>query len=114
MYKQSTLIYRKVPILLYGNSRPHVSMITHQKFHAFDYKTLNNPPYSPHLSPMNYHFSKHLDHLQQKKYFSNPRDAKTAFNELVSYNTAKFYDTGRKKLVFRWHKCVEANGSCFD
>ena len=56
--KQPTLVNRKSPILLY-NTRPHVSMISRQKLHMLNYEVLDHPPYSPDLSPTDYHFLYH-------------------------------------------------------
>ena len=90
-------------------------MITRQKLHTLNYKVLDHPPYSPDLSPTDFHFFKHFDNLLQKKCFRNPKNIETAFNEFVLSRTTIFYDTGiKKKLVSRWQKCIEANDSYFD
>ena len=89
-------------------------MITRQKLHTLNYKILDHPPYSPDLSPIDFHFLKYLDNFLQEKCFRNPKDAETACNELVASRTTIFYDTGIKKLVSRWQNFIEANGSNFD
>ncbi|XP_032685161.1 histone-lysine N-methyltransferase SETMAR isoform X2 [Odontomachus brunneus] len=50
------LVNRKGPILLHDNVRPHVAQPTLQKLNELDYETLPHPPYSPDLSPTDYHF----------------------------------------------------------
>ncbi|KOC62972.1 Histone-lysine N-methyltransferase SETMAR [Habropoda laboriosa] len=54
--KQASLVNRKGPILLHDNARPHVSQFTIRKIHESGYETLKHPPYSPDLSPTDYHF----------------------------------------------------------
>lgn len=57
-------VNRKGPrFLLYDNARPHVAQPTLQKLNELGYETLAHPPYSPNLSPTDYHFFKHLDHF---------------------------------------------------
>ncbi|UYV71399.1 SETMAR [Cordylochernes scorpioides] len=54
------LVNRKGPILLHDNTIPHVSMITRQKLNELGHGTLDHPPFSPDLSPTDYHFFRHL------------------------------------------------------
>ncbi|XP_017796825.1 PREDICTED: histone-lysine N-methyltransferase SETMAR-like [Habropoda laboriosa] len=108
------MVNRKGPILLHDNARPHVSMMTRQKLHELGYETLDHPPYSPDLSPTDYHFFKHLDHFLREKCFKNQDEAKNAFNAFVTSRTPEFYATGINKLVSRWQRCTNSNGSYFD
>ncbi|KAK6730027.1 hypothetical protein RB195_006842 [Necator americanus] len=108
------LIHWKGAILLHENARPHVSLITRQKLHELNYETLDHPPYSPDLSPTDFHFFKHLDNFLREKHFRNQDDAETAFDEFIASRTPDFYDIGIKKLVSRWQKCVNRNGDYFD
>ena len=51
----------------------------------------------------------------QEKCFRNPKDSETALDEIFASRMTTFYDTGiKKKLVSRWQKYTEANGSYFD
>lgn len=108
------LINRKGPILLHDNARPHTSMMTRQKLHDLGYEILDHPPYSPDLSPTDYHFFMHLNNFLRKKCFKNQDDAKNAFNDFIASRTPEFYATGINKLVSRWQKCIDSNGSYFD
>lgn len=111
--KQPALVNRKRPIILHDNARPHVSMMTRQKLHELKYEILDHPPYSPDLSPTDYHFFKHLDNFLRDKCFNNQKDAEAAFNDFIASRTPEFYEAGINKLVTRWEKCVESNGSYF-
>jgi [histone H3]-lysine36 N-dimethyltransferase SETMAR len=113
-HKYPALVNRKGPILLHDNARPHVARTTLQKLNELGYELLGHPPYSPDLSPTDYHFFKHLDQFLKEKCFRNQDEAKNAFNEFVASRTSEFYSIGIKKLVSRWQKCIESNGYYFD
>ena len=44
-------------MLLHGNVRPHVAQQTEEKLNELKIETVPHPPYSPDLSPTDYHFS---------------------------------------------------------
>ena len=85
-----------------------------QKLNELDYKVLPLPPYSPDLSPTNYHIFKHLNNFLQGKCFHNQQAAENAFQELVKSWSTDFYATGINKLISHWQICVDCNGSYFD
>ncbi|KAF2350325.1 Transposase type 1 [Trinorchestia longiramus] len=58
--KRPALVNRRGPILRHDNARPHVARMTVQKLTELGYETLPHPPYSPDLSPTDYHLFKHL------------------------------------------------------
>ena len=41
--------------LLHDNVRPHTANLVRDKLHIFGCETLQHPPYSPDLSPCDYH-----------------------------------------------------------
>ena len=77
-----------------------LSVITHQKLCRLNYEALDHPPYSPELSPKDFHFFKHLDNFLQEKCFRNLKDAETAFSEFLASRMTTFYDTGMRKNCF--------------
>ena len=91
---QPALVNRKGPILLYDNAQPHVTQSVLQKLNELGYKVLPHPPYSPDLSPTDYHFFKHLDNFLQGKYFHNQQEAENAFQECIKSWSTDFYATG--------------------
>lgn len=108
------LVNRKGLILLHDNARPHVSRMTLQKLYSLGIEILPHPPYSPDLSPTDYHFFKHLDKFLQDKIFNNGGAAKLVFEEFVASRKSNFYMNGINKLLCRWEKCVNKNGFYFD
>ena len=111
---QPALVNRRGPILLHDNARPHVAHLTIRKLNQLGYETLSHPPYSPDLSPTDYHFFKYLDHFVKDKHFHDQTSAENAFKDFIASRTLDFYSTGINKLVSRWQKCVEADGAYFD
>jgi histone-lysine N-methyltransferase SETMAR len=69
--KHQALVNQNGPILPHDNARPHVLHITLQKLNKLGNETLPHPPYSPDLSPTDYHFFKHLESFLKKKTFAN-------------------------------------------
>ena len=57
---QLALVNRTGPILLHDNSRPLIAQPMLQKLNQLGYEVLPHPPYSPVLSPTDYHFFKRL------------------------------------------------------
>ncbi|XP_052823209.1 histone-lysine N-methyltransferase SETMAR-like [Octopus bimaculoides] len=112
--QQSALVNRKGPILLHNNAWPHVAQLTLQKLNELGYETLPHPPYSPDLSPTDYHFFKYLDNFLREKYLKHQDDVKHAFNDFITTRTQDFYATGMNKLVSCWQKCVDSDGVYFD
>ncbi|KAF2351785.1 EGF-like domain [Trinorchestia longiramus] len=74
--KRPALVNRRGPILLHDNVRPHVARMTVQKLTELGYETLPHPPYSPDLSPTDYHLFKHLSAFLDGKTFRSKRPSK--------------------------------------
>ena len=63
------------------------------------YKVLPHLPYSPDLSPTDYHFLKHFDNFLQGEYFHNQQDAENAFQEFTESWSMDFYAIGKNVLT---------------
>ena len=85
--------------VLHGNTPPYITQPTLHKLNESGDKVLPHPPYSPDLSPTDYHFFNHLDNFLQGKRFYNQQDAKIAFLEFVEPWSMDFYAPGIKLLV---------------
>ena len=112
--QHAALVNRKGPILLHDNDRLHVAKPTLQKLNGLGYKTPPHPPYSPDISPTNYHFFKHLDNFLHEKCFKNLSNIKNAFSDFIATRKQDFYVTCINTLVLRWQKCVDSHGAYFD
>ena len=81
----------------------HDSTTKHlKKLNKLGYKVLPHLPYSPDLSPTDYHFFKHLDNFLQGKRFHNQQEAENAFHEFIESWRTSFHTTGinKPKLAF--------------
>ena len=87
---QPALGNRKGPILLHDNAWPHAAQSTLQKLNEFGYEVSPHLPYSPGLSPNDYHFFKHLNDYLQGTHFHNPHVAENAFQEFIESQSTNF------------------------
>ena len=71
---------QKGPIL--HNAQLHMAQPT-LKLNKLGYEVLPHLPYSPDLSPTDYHFFKHLNNFLQAKCFHNQQEAENAFQEFT-------------------------------
>ncbi|KOC69276.1 Histone-lysine N-methyltransferase SETMAR [Habropoda laboriosa] len=78
--EQASLVNRKGPILLHDN----VSQFTIWEIHELGYETLKHLPYSPDLSPTDYHFFKHFENSSREKIFRNKEDAVNTFVKFIN------------------------------
>jgi len=111
---QLELVHRKGLILLHDNSWPHVVQPMLQRLNKLSSEVLPHLLYSPDISPTNFHFFKHLDNFLQGICFHNQQDSENAFQEFIKSQSIDFYALGINKLISRWQKCVDCNGSYFD
>jgi histone-lysine N-methyltransferase SETMAR len=112
--EQPILINRQGPILLHDNARPHTSRTTVGKLTELGYEILQHPPYSPDLSPTDYHLFRHLELFLRNKTFRGQEAVIGAFEEFVNSKNVEFYRNGIFSLVSRWEKTIQANGAYFD
>lgn len=112
--KMPALVNRKSPILLHDNATPHTSRLTLQKLNQLQYEVLPHPPYSPDLSPTDFHFFKHLELFIRQKKFTDQTMVEESFRSFIESRDANFYSDGINKLVSRWQRCIDCNGAYFD
>ena len=69
----------------------HVTQPVLQKLKDLSYGVLPHPPYSPDLSPAEYHLFKSLENLLQEKHIHNKQEAENASQEFVKSQSTDFY-----------------------
>ena len=111
---QPALVSRMDPVLFHDSAQPQVTPPMLRKLNKMVYKVLPHLPYSPDLSPTDYHFFKHFNNFLQGKHFHNQQEAENAFQEFLKSQSMGFYTAGINKLIFYWQKCVDCTGSSFD
>ena len=105
---------RKGFILIQDNARPHTSQVTRQKLTQLNIEVLPHPPYSPDLSPTDYHFFRALDAFLRQQVFTNADQVENAFRRFVDSRDPVCFRDGIDLLPSRWQACVDANGAYFD
>lgn len=78
--KRPPLVNTKGLILLHDNAGSHVPQVTLNKLNNLHYETLLPPSLSPDLSPIDYHFFRHLDNFLQQKIFKIRGSLERVFN----------------------------------
>lgn len=112
--KHPALVNRNHPLLLHDNARPHVAKLTLQKLQELNYETLPHPPYSPDISPTDYHLFLSLDNFLRNKQFKSLDDVHHSFVSFIESRDPDFFRSGINKLAERWQRVVDANGAYFD
>lgn len=97
-------------ILLHDNARLHTAAQTRQKIEDLFWNTLEHPPYSPDLSPCDYHLFGPLKEALGKQRFDDNVAVKAFAREWLVSQPPSFYDSGIKKLPIRLEKCISKSG----
>ena len=97
-------------VLLHDNARPHTAARTAQLLQQFRWEVFDHPPYSPDLAPSDYHLFMHLKQWLASQSFEDDDRLKTGVTTWFKSLAADFFDTGIRKLVPRYQKCVEVRG----
>jgi histone-lysine N-methyltransferase SETMAR len=72
---------------------------------------LKHPPYSPDLSPCDYHMFGLLKGALGGQHFDSDEQVENFVRKWLQTRPASFYDAGIKKLPIRWQKCIEKGGN---
>jgi histone-lysine N-methyltransferase SETMAR len=94
-------------ILLHDNARPHTAILTWDKLKEFQWETLEQPPYSPDLSPTDYHLFRPLKEALGGHRFQSDDGVEEFVRNWAVTHPPTFYEEGIQKLPTCWQKCVE-------
>ncbi len=87
--------------LLHDNARPNVSKITRRKLEELGWQVLAHRPYSPDLTPSNYHLFRSVrDHLSEK-HLDDEEQLKSDVEKFVQSHSKKLYEDGIMDLPKR-------------
>ncbi|GBN49171.1 Histone-lysine N-methyltransferase SETMAR [Araneus ventricosus] len=98
-------------VLLHDNARPHSAGVTQNLIQQFGREQFYHPPYSPDLTPSNYHLFLKLKRDFGGRRFESDDDAKNGVHQWLSSLAASFFEEGIDKLVLRYDKCLNNGGS---
>lgn len=94
----------------YRNARPHTAALTVQKLEQLGWETLEHPPYSPDLSPCDFHVFGPLKEALGGQKFHSDNEVEAYVRNWLQTRPDSFYVEGIKKLPIRWEKCVSKSG----
>lgn len=112
--KRSALVNRGRIVFHQDNARPHTAKVTQMKIKGFDWDILQHPPYSPDISPSDFHLFRSLQHFLVGKRFEDIDAIKIALTEFFDSKKPSFYEEGFQKLVQRWSDVVNNDGEYID
>ena len=80
----------KKPILVHDNAIPYVAIQTVEKLNTLKIETLPYPPYSPNISPTDYHLFLAINHYLQNKIFKNQQKVECAVANFFATKNCDF------------------------
>ena len=110
---QSHIRQGKITLLM-DNARPHHAKITQQKLKDLNIDWIPHPPYSPDISPCDYHAFRSLEQFCRGKQFKNRKDLEDALQEWIDTRPPAFWRRGLENLADRWKTVVATNGKYYD
>ena len=110
----SALLKQGKIILIMDNERPHLAKKTKSTLEKLGIEWLPHPPYSPDLSPCDYHYFRSLqDHCKGRE-FTKISDAEDAFKEWMEGQPTTLWSDGLAQLPIRWKTVVDTHGQYYD
>ena len=97
-------------LLQHNNARAYTSLKTREAISSFGWTTISHPPYSPDLTPSDFHLFGPLKESLRGRYFSNDEEVKTALRKWLKTQPIEFYNKEISALVKRWEKAVRKAG----
>jgi len=99
--KQPSLINRKKVIFLQDNVKPQTAKISRERISELGRELLPHPPYSPDISPTDYHLFLALDNFMRHKQFKTRVEVTSAVRQFFDSKFVDFYKNGIQKLLSR-------------
>lgn len=97
-------------LFLHDNARPHTSKETVAKLKQLEWETLKHPPYSPDLSPSDYHLFHSMKGKLRGQHFHSEMELINWLEKFFASKSADFYREGIEDLLRRWEEVIELEG----
>ncbi|KFM62375.1 Histone-lysine N-methyltransferase SETMAR, partial [Stegodyphus mimosarum] len=98
-------------VLLHDNARPHAAKQTCELLKTFRWEVWNHSPYSPDLSPPDFHVFGPLKQELSKRRYHSDAEVKATAQQWLSDVGRDFFAEGIEKLVPRLDKCLNNGGN---
>ncbi|GBM35560.1 Histone-lysine N-methyltransferase SETMAR [Araneus ventricosus] len=92
-------------ILLHDNARPHTANAVKTTLQQFRWETLEHPPYSPDLSPCDFHVFGALKQAIRGHRFTTDDEVCGWVQAWIRQQPTSFFKDGIDRLVSQWDKC---------
>lgn len=96
--------------LLHDNARPHTAILTRNTLEKLHWDVLPHPPYSPDLSPCDFHVFGPLKEALGGQRFRTNDEVQQFVQSWLRTQPEEFYYKGIMKLPERWKRCIELEG----
>jgi histone-lysine N-methyltransferase SETMAR len=96
--------------LLHDNAKPHVAKVTRKKLEKLRWQVLAHPPYSPDLSPSDYHLFRALSNFLKEKKYDDQEHMKNDLRSFFASLSPDFFIKGIMDLPHRWETVIDTNG----
>jgi histone-lysine N-methyltransferase SETMAR len=94
----------------HDNAQPHTACSTVATIQDLSFECLPHPPYSPNLTPSDFHVFGPLKEAMGGKSFRSDEEVQQVVHEWVHSQPKDFYSRGIHALPKHWNTCMEHNG----
>ena len=109
--RRPELINRKGVVFHYDNATPHTSLVTRQKLRELSWEVLMHPPYSPDLTPSDYHLFWSLQNSLNRVKLASKEACENHLVQFFAQKSQKSYSDGIMVLPEKRQKIIDQNGT---
>ena len=109
-HKKQPQMLEDGPILLHDGAGPHRAACVTQLLNDWEWEVLGHPPYSPDLSPCDFHLFAALKEPIRGQRFASLEDINAAVSNQLKVLQNNGLQEGIPKLPMRWNAVVEQLG----
>jgi len=100
----------KKVLFIQDNARPHTAKVTKRKLLELEWEVLPHPPYSPDMSPSDFHlFLSMQNHLAGVK-FNDEEELRNWIDKFFREKPSSFFVRGIMKLMHQWEGVIDFEG----
>ena len=81
-------------IFQYDNARPHVAKVVKETLELLKWDVLPHPPYSPDISPSDYHLFRSMAYSLAEQHFTSYKEAKNWVDSWITSKDEEFVKRG--------------------